>query len=59
MKGLSKRLGDHGILLHKFASNNRDSLEGLPNDLLSMGMRDLHDETGEQSALGVKWGYLY
>ena len=38
---------------------DRDSLEGLPDDLLSMGMRDLHDETGEQSALGVKWGYLY
>ena len=55
LKRLSKRLGDHGILLHKFASNNRDSLEGLPDDSLSLGMRDLPDETGEQSALGVKW----
>ena len=47
LKGLSKRLGGHGILLHKFASNNHDSFEGLPHDSLSVGMRDLPNETGE------------
>lgn len=53
--GLSDRLAKHGIRLHKFASNNRDTLKSVEESRLAVGMKNLPNESNEHSALGIKW----
>ena len=55
LQGISSRLSEHNIVLHKFASSDIDALRGHPNESLSVGMKNLPEEQGEQSALGVRW----